>query len=35
MATTTTSAGHQVTPTIGEILGDIDKVKSRQGKKIF
>ena len=33
MATTTTSAGHQVTPTIGEILGDIDKVKSRQGKK--
>ena len=33
MATTTTSAGHQVTPTIGEILGDIDKTKSRQGKK--
>ena len=33
MATTTTSASHQVTPTIGEILGDIDKVKSRQGKK--
>ena len=33
MITTTTSAGHQVTPTIGEILGDIDKTKSRQGKK--
>ena len=29
----TTTAGHQVTPTIGEILGDIDKTKSRQGKK--
>ena len=33
MITTTTGAGHQVTPTIGEILGDIDKTKSRQGKK--
>ena len=33
MITTTTDAGHQVTPTIGEILGDIDKTKSRQGKK--
>ena len=29
----TTTAGHQVTPTIGEIFGDIDKTKSRQGKK--
>ena len=29
----TTTAGHQMTPTIGEILGDIDKTKSRQGKK--
>ena len=29
----TTTAGHQVTPTIGEILGDISKTKSRQGKK--
>ena len=33
MITTTTGAGHQVTPTIGEILSDIDKTKSRQGKK--
>ena len=33
ITTTTTGAGHQVTPTIGEILGDIDKTKSRQGKK--
>ena len=33
ITTTTSGAGHQVTPTIGEILGDIDKTKSRQGKK--
>ena len=33
ITTTTTGAGHQVTPTIGEILGDIGKTKSRQGKK--
>ncbi len=33
VTTTTTGASHQVTPTIGEILGDIGKVKSRQGKK--
>ena len=33
ITTTTTGAGHQVTPTIGEILGDVGKTKSRQGKK--
>ncbi len=33
ITTTTSGAGHQVTPTIGEILGDIDKTKSKQGKK--
>ena len=31
ITTTTTGAGHQVTPTIGEILGNVDKTKSRQG----
>ena len=33
ITTTTTGADHQVTPTIGEILGNVDKTKSRQGKK--
>ena len=35
ITTTTTGAGHQVTPTIGEIFGILIKLNQDKGKKIF